>query len=88
MTIRNNKPFSIPPIVRNIAIALIVALIAIPVIFGIGGQFVYLFETVQPGEVGLQLQGGQVGDGGQLAQVVSEGHAKALNGADETVTIT
>lgn len=60
MTIRSNKPFSIPPIVRNIAIALIVALIAIPVIFGVGGQFVYLFETVQPGEVGLQLQGGQV----------------------------
>lgn len=60
MTIRNNKPFSIPPIVRNLAVALVVAVIAIAVIFGVGGQFVYLFEAVGPGEVGLQLRGGQV----------------------------
>jgi hypothetical protein len=60
MTPKNNRSFSIPPFVRNLAIGLVLLLIAIPVIFGVGGQFVYLLETVGPGEVGLQLRGGQV----------------------------
>ncbi len=60
MTAKPNRPFSIPPIVRNLAIGAVVLLIVIPVLFGVSGQFVYLLETVGPGEVGLQLRGGQV----------------------------